>query len=128
MLRGLFSKQKKLVGAQSQPRMKTYAASSGYVYHYYFEGRTESGECEYVFKISTGHSNWRLISIVVPMELLGAWRSIHPREITASDRYAVAKLALFDMLDQCAVPEAMPGVTRVTRAALDAIAGALGWE
>jgi hypothetical protein len=128
VLRKLFSMRRSLTGAPALPRMKIYSASSGYVYHYFFEGRRDGSSIEYVFKISADRVNWRFIAIVLPKEVIARWQRDAARQLSASESYAIAKLAMFEGFDAHAVPETIPKATRVTRASLDAIAGTLGWD
>ena len=127
MLRSFLSRKKPLAGAPVAPRMKTYGASSGYVYHYFFEGRRDGDEAEYVFRISTDRSNWKFIAVALPRESVEGWQREAARELNASERYAIVKLALFEVFDAHAVPEAIPKCTPVSRASLVAIAESLGW-
>jgi hypothetical protein len=128
VFRGLFSSKKALTGAPASPRMKTYPAASGYVYHYFFEGRREDQDAEYVFRISTGCTSWRLVAIMLPGNMLAGWQREAARSLSASERYAIAKLALFDVFDGHDVPEAIPKTASVSRTSLDAIAATLGWD
>ena len=129
MLRKLFSRKQPLTGAPETPRMKVYTASSGYVYHYFYEGRRQSRSAsEYVFKLSADRARWRWAGIVMPDGAIAAWQSRNGRELSSSERYAIAKLRLFEVFDECAVPEAIPDAARVEEASIDRVAETLGWE
>jgi hypothetical protein len=124
----LFSSKKPLTGAPASPRMKTYASASGYVYHYFFEGRREDKDAEYVFRISANCASWRAVAIVLPGKALAERQREAARALSASERYAIAKLALFEVFDGHDVPEAIPETTSVSRSSLDTIAATLGWD
>ena len=97
-----------LLSAPSGPRVKTYSAASGYVYQYAFVGqRMREREVEYVFEVSFDRSTRHRISVWVTAAALAPWTSANGRELTSSERYAVAKIALRNAFDERATPEAI---------------------
>jgi hypothetical protein len=106
--------------------MKTYSAQSGYVYQYFYEGQREfehSGESgdEFVFTISADRKNWHPASVLVASATLREWEKKHARELNSTERYAVAKIALFQAFDERATPDLMKGEIRVRNADVEAI-------
>lgn len=118
-------KQEPLIGGPVSPRVKTYSADSGYVYQYIYKGRRP--ECnEYVFEVTSGLKQYFPATVVVPEEVLRNWAQAHGRELTATERYAVAKMALFQAFDERAKPEQMNQTVHVRNADLEAILERLG--
>jgi hypothetical protein len=108
--------------------MKTYSASSGYVYQYFYEGQRRLGGAKTEFVFSVSAVRWRPVSVMLPDDALAEWQATRERELSSAERYAVAKLALFQAFDERPIPEAMHDAVRVSVADLDTIAGALGWD
>ena len=127
MFRGLFRKKAvPLTGAPTVRRLKTYSAQSGYVYQYYYEGHRESrpsGESatEFVFTVSADRKNWHPASVLVHEEAVQVWEAAHERQLSSTERYAVAKMALFQAFDERAEPSLMKGDVRVRAADIEAI-------
>jgi hypothetical protein len=122
-----------MTGAPATRRIKTYSAQSGYVYSYYYQGQRRAGarsraSTEYVFTLSAGRAEWRGITLALPDAAMARWQEARGRELSSTERYAVAKMALFQTLDEHEVPEVLPREVRVPLAAIEAIAAALGWE
>jgi hypothetical protein len=67
-----------------------------------------------------------LASVVVPEEHLRGWAQAHGRELSATERYAVAKMALFQAFDERAKPAQMTQPVYVRESDLDAILERLG--
>ena len=94
-----------LTGAPAVRRMKTYSAQTGYVYQYYYQGQRpflsggESG-LEFVFEISSDRKAWNLISVRAADSAIRSWEQTHRRELSSTERYAVAKMALFQAFDE----------------------------
>jgi hypothetical protein len=133
VLESLFSKKNSLTGAPAVRRMKTYSASSGYVYQYFYEGQRRLGgrggaRIEFVFAISADRATWRPVSVMLPDDAMAEWQAARDRELSSSERHAVAKLALFQAFDERPIPEAMHGEIRVGFADLDVFARTLGWD
>jgi hypothetical protein len=110
-----------LRGAPATPRHKTYSADSGYVYTYYYEGYRESGEdLEFVFQMSTSSEPFTPVFVSLTRQALETWESSH-RELTPTERYAIAKLALFQAFDDRPEPTAMRRPVLVRPADAEAI-------
>ena len=132
MFRSLFSKKKApLTGAPAVRRMKTYSAQSGYVYQYFYEGQREfhaGGESgtEYVFHISADRKTWVDASVLLGQTAMRAWQQAHEgRELSSTERYAVAKMALFQAFDERTTPAQMSGEIHVRPADVDGIVESL---
>lgn len=132
MFRGFFSrKSTALTGAPPVRRMKTYSAQSGYVYQYYYEGQRLFGHgpdqgTEFVFSLSHDRKVWHSTSVVVSHSVLAEWGQAHAREISATERYALAKMALFQAFDERSAPEQMKEPVRLRPADVDGIIESLG--
>jgi hypothetical protein len=128
---GFFPRRRTLSGAPATRRIKSYSASSGYAYQYFYEGRRDSlarrGGTEYVFSVSSLAGAWRQFSVEEAEQIVSAWQVEKQRELSPTERYAVAKLTLLEELDRRPVPEALPERVLVTREAIDRIAETLGW-
>lgn len=123
MLESLWNKlvrrEPPLVRVPSSGRPRTYSAESGYVYQYSFIGfrRVDSradARFEYVFELSTGRMPPVGLNVILKDVLLRESIAAE-RELTASERYGVAKLALKRALDAFDHPSALeptliPGV------------------
>lgn len=124
-------KETPLTGAPPVRRMKTYSAQSGYVYQYYYEGQRpyrapgESG-MEFVFTISADRKTWRPSRVLVNDEAVAAWQKTHGRELSTTERYAVAKMALFQAFDERTTPAAMKDDVRLRTDDIAAIVDTLG--
>jgi hypothetical protein len=123
----LFSKKSKpLSGSPPVRRMKTYSAQSGYVYQYFYEGHRpygsgEDGGVEFVFSVSADRKSWHAAGVFVAEAVLHAWEAAHARQLSSTERYAIAKLALFQAFDERATPALMREDVRVRAADVDAI-------
>ncbi len=115
-----------LTGAPAVRRQKSRSAASGYVYQYYYQGQrplTRAGEqgAEYVFDVSADRKTSFPVSVFVSREAVSLWERRHGRELRSNERYAVAKMALFQAFDERPDPAAMRELVRVRPADLDAI-------
>jgi hypothetical protein len=132
VFRSFFSKSKApLTGAPAIRRMKTYSAQSGYVYQYFYEGHREySGGSdrgvEFVFRISADRKSWENASVLLSSVATAEWERARERSLTLTERYAIAKMALFQAFDERADPGQMRGDVRVRPADVDGIIEALG--
>jgi hypothetical protein len=132
VFRSLFKKKvDALTGTPPVRRLKTYSAQSGYVYQYYYEGHRDfrsSGErgIEFVFTISADRKNWHPTSVLVSDEAVAAWESKNARQLSSTERYAVAKIALFQAFDERAEPSLMVNEVRVRNADIEGIVETLG--
>ncbi len=110
-----------LSGAAATPRLKTYAADSGYVYHYFYQGYRPSpasaDACtEFVFQISQDRRDWRPLIVSLPDAALLRWQQEHARELSSTERYALVKMTLFQAFDQCPTPATLRDSVRVEAA------------
>ena len=111
--------------------MKTYSSDSGYVYQYFYEGHRpysgggESG-VEHVFSISPDRKNWHHTGVFLSDEALRGWEKAHNRSLNSTERYAIAKLALFHAFDDRPAPALIKEDVRVRLADVDGIVEALG--
>jgi hypothetical protein len=122
MFRGWFGKKTPgLTGVPAVRRLKTYSAESGYVYQYHFEGRRTG--TEFVFSASADRKTWREVTVRIPEGDL----TVRERRLTLTDRYAVAKIALFAAFDRCGSPDQMPQPVEVNAHELEEVADRLGW-
>jgi hypothetical protein len=132
VFRSLFSKKKSpLSGAPPVRRMKTYSAQSGYVYQYFYEGHREyrGGDdegVEFVFTVSADSKSSHATSVLVSAAAIRSWEQAHERELSLTERYAVAKIALFQAFDERPDPSQMRDEVRVRNADVDGIVETLG--
>lgn len=132
MFRSWFSKRSApLSGAPAVRRLKTYSAQSGYAYQYFFEGKRpagsgEDGGTEYVFHISADRKNWHPVAVLVSDAALRGWEAANRREFSATERYAIAKMTLFQAFDERANPWQMKQEIHVRAADVDGIVETLG--
>jgi hypothetical protein len=118
-----------LTGAPTVRRVKTWSAQSGYVYQYHYEGRRGSGQgTEFVFHVSADRKTWQHVSVLLSERAAGMWEQSHGRTLSSSERYALAKLALFAAFDERATPAAMNEPVQVGDALLAEFADRLGLD
>jgi hypothetical protein len=120
-----------LSGTPQIRRMKTYCAQSGYVYQYFYEGYRSFGSggengTEFVFSISADRKNWSDTSVLVGDEALAMWEQSHARQLSSTEKYAIAKMALFQAFDERLAPEQMKLEVRLRNADVGAIVETLG--
>ena len=101
-----------LSGAPTVRRQKTYAAESGYVYQYYYLGqRTARGGAadgtKYVFDVTSDRKNSFPVTVFLSRSAIEIWQREHTRELTSTETYAVAKMALFHAFDERPTPQAV---------------------
>ena len=63
---------------------------------------------------------------MVSHSVLAEWGQAHTRELSATERYAVAKMALFQAFDERSAPEQMKEPVRLRPADVDGIIESLG--
>ena len=119
-----------LTGAPAVRRQKTHSALSGYVYQYYYEGQRPSaadGEeaTEFVFDVTADRKASYPVSVFVPRLAVKAWETSHGRNISGTERYAIAKMALFQAFDERANPEKMREPVTVDEVAVESILATL---
>jgi len=88
-------------------RLKTYAGAQGYVYQYYFVGQRaaladdpEAPATEFVFDVTSDRKLTYAVSIFLPETAVAAWAAKHMRPLTATEKYAAAKLRLYRAFDE----------------------------
>jgi hypothetical protein len=86
-------------------RVKTYSAASGYVYQYYFyevqkTRRDFSAGTEYVYMVSLDRKQVVPLRIFVKQSAVEKWGRAAGRALSGTEEYAVAKLRLFQALDE----------------------------
>ncbi len=94
-------------GAPAQLRVKTYSASTGVVYQYFYSGYRETkprsedtgADVEYVFQATTDRKHYHPVSVIVTGNALAEWSKLRGRRIVESERYAIAKMSLFAAFD-----------------------------
>ena len=128
MWRGVFSRFQKravpLTGAPPVRRQKSYSAQSGYVYQYHYEGHrplTPGNGTEYVFEVCADRKTPAPVSVHVHDEALESWERERGRSLSQTERYAIAKMALFQAFDQRPAPDAMSEEIRVQAADVESI-------
>ena len=127
------SPKPQLTGAPAIRRQKTYSGQTGYVYQYYYEGhrpykRDRHNGTEYVFNVSADRKTSDAVSVLVSESALEDWQSRHGRTLYGSERYAIAKMALFQAFDERPDPSAMGTDVHVRAADVEAILITLGIE
>jgi hypothetical protein len=132
VFRGLFSrKPAALTGAPPVRRLKTYSAQSGYVYQYFYEGQRPFAAgpdrgSEFVFSLSADRKTWHPVSVLVADAAIASWEQAHARELSSTERYAIAKMALFQAFDERSRPEQMKDAVRLRPADVEGIIESLG--
>jgi len=107
-------------------RVKTYSAASGYVYQYYFyevqkTRRGFSAGTEYVYMVSRDRQKAFPLRIFVKQSAVDKWGRSAGRLLSGTEEYAVAKLRLFQALDEAQEIEAKPRDFTVDESNLDAL-------
>jgi hypothetical protein len=108
----LRKKEAPLTGAPAVRRQKTHSAESGFVYQYFYEGQRATSRggaagTQYVFNVSADRKSSFPVSVFVSDAALEEWQTKHARRLGSTERYAVAKLALFQAFDRRETPAAM---------------------
>jgi len=112
-------------------RLKTYSAQSGYVYQYFYEGHRPAhasgeGGTEFVFTMSADAKTWQPVSVVLADAVVRSWEAAHGRQLSSTEHYAVAKIALFQAFDERPLPVHMKDEVRVRSVDIEAIIDTLG--
>lgn len=86
-------------------RIKSYSSASGYVYQYQFQDvhpatRGSATGNEYVYYVSADRKSMFPVRILVRSDALEAWKQQTGRALTGTEEYAVAKMRLFQALDE----------------------------
>lgn len=132
MFKSFFSKKPAaLSGTPAVRRLKTYSAQSGYAYQYFYEGHRpfgsgSAGGTEFVFSVSADRKSWHFAGVLLGDGAIHAWQAAHRRELSSTERYAIAKMSLFQAFDDRPSPERMQDEVRVRTADVEAIIESLG--
>ena len=86
-------------------RIKSHSAASGYVYQYQFQDvhpttRGAASGHEYVYYLSADRKSMFPVRILVRRDALESWKKQTGRALTGTEEYAVAKMRLFQALDE----------------------------
>ena len=129
MLSRLFGrKPAPLAGAPAVRRQKTYSAQSGYVYQYFYQGhRPSSAErgTDYVFDVSSDRKHSSQVSVILSDAAIASWQNESGRTLSATEQYAIAKMALFQAFDERESPDALREAIHVAPRDVQAILAAL---
>lgn len=127
--RRLFSRKRRepLHGVPAVRRQKNYSAASGYAYEYFYEGFRDEGGCRrHYFTVSADRRTWFALEVAVEDRAVADWARKHGRELADNERYAIAKMALFEAFDERPGPAGMNAPVRVDAAAAERLLGRLG--
>ena len=107
-LRQLLRRQEPLTQGPYSGRPRSWTADSGYVYEYAFAGFRRVREhseavVEYQFRVTFGKPESVTIAVFLPEQRLPEWTGTG-RELSASERYAMAKLCLKAEFDRAESP------------------------
>jgi hypothetical protein len=107
--------QERLLGVPVVRRVKNYAAFSGYVYEYFFEGYRDTRDArEFVFSVSGDRKSWFVLEVRLAGNAAVAWELERGCGLGDRERYAIAKLALFSVFDERANPAELGASVEVT--------------
>ena len=86
-------------------RVKSYSASTGYVYQYYFLETQKSrrglhGGTDYVYMVAVDRGAAFPLRVFVRRDAVRKWGKKIGREMTGTEEYAAAKLCLFQAFDE----------------------------
>jgi hypothetical protein len=86
-------------------RIKSYSAASGFVYQYQFQDAHPARHAakngnEYVYYVSADRKTMFPIRIFVGRGALENWTAKTGRALTGTEEYALAKMRLFEALDE----------------------------
>jgi hypothetical protein len=88
-------------------RVKSYSSATGFVYQYYFYEVQKvrhggAAGTEYVYMISVDRKKVFPLRVFVRRDGIEKWGRAGGRDLTGTEEYAVAKMRLFDALDEIA--------------------------
>ena len=128
--RNLFPRKAEFSGTPRFGRQKTYSAESGYVYQYsltsFRQHRGSQPVYEYVFLVSAGRPPAASLSILLKDSVLRQYQTQLGRELSASERFAIAKIGLKRHLDQSETPSSVARSVSPDVAEVGAISSFLG--
>jgi hypothetical protein len=120
-----------LTGAPAVPRQKIYSAQTGYVYRYFYRGhrpasRDGAAGAEYFFEAAADSKTFFQVPVFVGEDAVKSWEQGHLRPLSAAERYAVVKMALFQAFDERPTPSHMQEEVRVRATDIEAHLETLG--
>jgi hypothetical protein len=120
-----------LAGAPAVRRQKIYSAQTGYVYRYFYLGHRPASwdgaaGTEYVFETAADTKTFFQAPVFLRDDAVTSWEQGHRRALTAVERYAAVKMALFQAFDESPSPSHMGSRIRVRAANLEAHLETLG--
>jgi hypothetical protein len=83
---------------------------------------------EYVFEVSADRKTVFPVSVLVQDESVAAWESRHERMLSETERYAIAKMSLFQAFDERENPSLMRQDVHARPADVEAILESLGLD
>ncbi len=94
-----------LLGRPPIRREKAYAADSGYVYQYTYEGyrpatRSDCAGVEFVFQCTSDRAARFRLTVFAPDQSFAAWEQLAGRDLNEVERYAIVKMQLFAIFDE----------------------------
>ena len=107
-------------------RVKSYSAATGYVYQYYFyevqkTRRGFASGTEYVYMVSVDRRKVFPLRIFIKQSAIEKWGRTAGRPLSGTEEYAVAKLRLFQALDESTEIESARPDLVVDESNLDAL-------
>ena len=86
-------------------RVKSYSSATGHVYQYYFyevqkTSRHGSPGIEYVYMVSVDRKKVFPLRVFLKRDSIERWARRTGRTLTGTEEYAIAKMRLFDALDE----------------------------
>jgi hypothetical protein len=120
-----------LAGAPAVRRQKIYSAQTGYVYRYFYLGHRPASwdgaaGTEYVFETAADTKTFFQAPVFLGEDAVASWEQGHRRALTAVERYAAVKMALFQAFDESPSPSHMRSRIRVRAVGLEAHLETLG--
>ncbi len=112
-------------------RVKSYSANTGYVYQYYFYEtqkmrRGGAPGTYYVYMVSVDRKHVFPLRVFVHSEDLQQWGRAAGRLLTSTEEYALAKMRLFEALDEIEGIEHKDPELVVDRSNIESLLGKLG--
>ena len=97
--------QPELLGRPPIRREKAYAADSGYVYQYTYEGyrpatRSDCAGVEFVFRCTSDRAARFKLTVFASDQSFAAWEQLAGRDLNEVERYAIVKMQLFAIFDE----------------------------
>ena len=102
------------------PRLKTYTAESGHVFHYFSHGRPLTAS-DFVFEVTQDYRSWQPLTVLLPDQVLLEWQQTHARELSSTERYALAKMKFFQFLETHSPSAPLPDVVEIDRVEVPAL-------